>query len=335
MTVHSESDEPMSVALLPNAAHRVDDPIAMPQVAVLIPCLNEEKTVATVVADFQAELPDAVIWVIDNGSTDETISRAMAAGARIIFEPRKGKGFAIRAAFRDIEADVYVLADGDGQLPAASVHDLIRPVLEGHADMVVGSRAEGGQMSPNPINNLGNVLFSRILRSLLNVRVTDVLSGYRALSRMLVKSLPLASSHFEIEVELTIKTSQRRYRIREVPFEVRPRAEGTTTHLRVFRDGLKISWAILLLFRDYRPLAFFSIAGTAWFGLAIVLYGFWRGQDFLFLPIDGLALLAAVTGLLSFAIGATLSVIARRFEEIEGKVDMVTTVGLGRDASED
>ncbi len=163
-------------------------------------------------------------------------------GARIIFEPRKGKGFAIRAAFRDVEADVYVLADGDGQLPAASVHDLIRPVLDGEADMVVGSRAgSDGQMSPETINNLGNVVFSKILRSLLNVSVTDVLSGYRALSRMLVKSLPLASSHFEIEVELTIKTSQRRYRIREVPFKVRQRAEGTSTHLHVFRDGLKIA----------------------------------------------------------------------------------------------
>ena len=112
----------MSVALLPNAAHRPSDAIAVHRVAILIPCLNEEKSVATVVADFRAELPDAAIWVIDNGSTDETVSRAVAAGARIIFEPRKGKGFAIRAAFRDIEADVYVLVDGDGQLPAASVH---------------------------------------------------------------------------------------------------------------------------------------------------------------------------------------------------------------------
>jgi glycosyltransferase involved in cell wall biosynthesis len=325
----------MSVALLPNAARRTNEPLRLHRVAVLIPCLNEEKTVASVVADFQVELPDAAIWVIDNGSTDDTIGQAVAAGARVIFEPRKGKGFAIRAAFRDIEADVYVLADGDGQLPAASVHDLIRPVLDGVADMVVGSRAAGGQMSPNPINNIGNVLFSRILRSLLNVNVTDVLSGYRALSRMLVKSLPLASSHFEIEVELTIKTSQRHYRIREVPFEVRPRPEGTSTHLRVFRDGLTISWAILLLFRDYRPLAFFSMVGTAWMLLAIVAYGLWADDKLFFLPISALCFLAAVTGILSFTIGATLSVIARRFEEIEGKVDMVTTVGLGRDSTDD
>jgi glycosyltransferase involved in cell wall biosynthesis len=325
----------MSVAFLPNVARHPGVQPAKHRVAVLIPCLNEEETVATVVAEFQAELPDAAIWVIDNGSTDETISRAMAAGARIIFEPRKGKGFAIRAAFRDIEADVYVLADGDGQLPAASVHDLIRPVLEGQADMVVGSRAVGGHMSPKPINNLGNVLFSKILRSLLNVSVTDVLSGYRALSRMLVKSLPLASSHFEIEVELTIKTSQRSYRIREVPFEVRQRAEGTSTHLHVFRDGLKIAWAILLLFRDYRPLAFFSLVGVAWTVVALVLYGLWGGGRFLFLPVDALAIVATAIALLSFAVGANLSVVGRRFEELEGKVDMVTTVGLGRDSSED
>jgi glycosyltransferase involved in cell wall biosynthesis len=326
----------MSVAFLPNAARHPGVQPARHRVAVLIPCLNEEETVATVVADFQAELPDAAIWVIDNGSTDQTISRAMAAGARIIFEPRKGKGFAIRAAFRDVEADVYVLADGDGQLPAASVHDLIRPVLDGEADMVVGSRAGGdGQMSPETINNLGNVLFSKILRSLLNVSVTDVLSGYRALSRVLVKSLPLASSHFEIEVELTIKTSQRRYRIREVPFQVRQRAEGTSTHLHVFRDGLKISWAILLLFRDYRPFAFFTLFGAAWAVIALALYGLWGGGTFLFVPVDALAIIATAIALLAFAVGANLSVVGRRFEELEGKVDMVTTVGLGRDSSED
>ncbi len=124
--------------------------------------------------------------------------------------------------------------------------------------MVVGSRAMAGPTSPSPVNNLGNIVFSRILRSALIVRVTDVLSGYRALSRMLVKSLPLASSHFEIEVELTIKTSQRSYRIREVPYSGPPSAEGIRSHLSVVRDGPEISWAILLLFRDYRPLAFFG-----------------------------------------------------------------------------
>ncbi len=288
-----------------------------PRIAVLIPCLNEELMVGTVVADFRRELPDAEIWVVDNGSTDNTTAVAAAAGACILREPRRGKGFALRIAFRDIDADVYVLADGDGQLPAESVHDLMRPVLEGRADMVVGSRALAGRTSHKLVNHVGNMLFSRLLRTLLGVRVTDVLSGYRAMSRMLVKSLPLAAHNFEIEVELTIKTSRRSYRITEVPFNVRPRPAQTPPHLRVVRDGARISWAILLLFRDYRPMAFFGALGVLLLAIAAPLFG----------VSNTLANLVAMSGLLSIATGAVISVLARRFEELEGKVDMVTTAG--------
>jgi glycosyltransferase involved in cell wall biosynthesis len=299
---------------------------------VLIPCLNEELMIGTVVTDFRREVPDAAIWVVDNGSTDQTTSVAQAAGARIVREPRRGKGFALRAAFRDIEADVYVLADGDGQLPAESIHALMQPVLEGRADMVVGSRAMGGRTSHRFVNNLGNVLFSRLLRTLLGVQVTDVLSGYRAMSRMLVKSLPLAARNFEIEVELTIKTSQRGYRIAEVPYEVRPRPAETSPHLRVVRDGARISWAILLLFRDYRPMAFFGSMGVLLLLVAAVLFAISDGVGrFWFLATDTFALLVAISGLLAVATGAVVSVLGRRFQELEGKVDMVTTAGLGGD----
>jgi glycosyltransferase involved in cell wall biosynthesis len=303
-----------------------------PRVAVLIPCLNEELMVGTVVKDFRRELPKAAIWVVDNGSTDNTTAVAAAAGARIMREPRRGKGFALRIAFRDIDADVYVLADGDGQLPAESVHDLLRPVLEGRADMVVGSRALAGRTSHKFVNNLGNMLFSRLLRTLLGVRVTDVLSGYRAMSRMLVKSLPLAARNFEIEVELTIKTSQRSYRITEVPFKVRPRPAATPPHLHVVRDGARISWAILLLFRDYRPMAFFGSLSVVLLAFAALLYGVSGGAGHVwFLPADILATLVAVSGLLSLATGGVVSVLARRFQELEAKVDMVTTATLLKD----
>lgn len=307
-----------------------------PRVAVLIPCLNEQLMVASVVADFHRELPNAAIWVVDNGSTDNTTSVAAAAGARILREPRRGKGFALRAAFRDIDADVYVLVDGDGQLPAESVHDLMRPVLEGRADMVVGSRAMAGRTSHKFINNLGNILFSRLLRTLLWVRVTDVLSGYRAMNRMLVKSLPLAARNFEIEVELTIKTSQRSYRIEEIPFEVRPRPAETPPHLRVVRDGIRISWAIVLLFRDYRPMAFFGSLGVALLVAAAAMFAISGGAGHVgFVPADAFASLVAVAGLLSVATGAVVSVLARRFQELEGKVDMVTTAALLKDDFED
>lgn len=303
-----------------------------PRVAVLIPCLNEELMVGTVVKDFRRELPEAEIWIVDNGSTDNTTAVAAAAGAQIIREPRRGKGFALRAAFRDIEADVYVLADGDGQLPAESVHDLMRPVLEGRADMVVGSRAMAGRTSHRFVNNLGNLLFSRLLRTLLGVRVTDVLSGYRAMSRMLVKSLPLAARNFEIEVELTIKTSQRSYRILEVPFQVRPRPVETRPHLSIVRDGARISWAILLLFRDYRPMAFFGSLGAVLLLIAALLFAISDGAGHVwFVPADDLAMLVAVSGLLAVTTGAVVSVLGRRFQELEGKVDMVTTAGLLKD----
>jgi glycosyltransferase involved in cell wall biosynthesis len=302
---------------------------AHPRVAVLIPCLNEQLMVGGVVADFRRELPDADIWVVDNGSTDNTTEVAAAAGARILREPRRGKGFALRAAFRDIDADVYVLADGDGQLPAESVHALLRPVLEGDADMVVGSRAMAGRTSHKFINNLGNILFSRLLRTLLSVRVTDVLSGYRAMNRMLVKSLPLAARNFEIEVELTIKTSQRSYRIREVPFEVRPRPAETAPHLRVVRDGARIAWAIVLLFRDYRPMAFFGSLGVLLLALSFALFAISGGAGHVgFMSTDTLAILVAASGLLSVASGSVISVLGRRLQELEGKVDMVTTSAL-------
>jgi len=288
--------------------------------------------VGTVVKDFHRELPEAEIWVVDNGSTDNTTAVAAAAGAQIIREPRTGKGFALRIAFRDIDADVYVLADGDGQLPAESVHDLMRPVLEGRADMVIGSRALAGRTSHKFVNNVGNILFSRLLRTLLGVHVTDVLSGYRAMSRMLVKSLPLAARNFEIEVELTIKTSQRGYRITEVPYKVRPRPTGTPPHLRVVRDGARISWAILLLFRDYRPMAFFGSLGVVLLAFAALLYGVSGGASHVgFLPADTLATLVAASGLLSLATGVVVSVLARRFEELEAKIDLVTTAALLKD----
>jgi len=293
------------------------------RIAIVVPCLNEAETVGKVVADFHRELPDAAIWVVDNGSTDDTAKVASQAGARVISEPRRGKGFAVRAGFRDVDADLYVVADGDDQIPAESVHELIAPILEGRADMVVGSRALGGRDGFRPVNDLGNALFSTTLRVLLGVHMTDVLSGYRALSRMLVKGLPLASRNFEIEVELTVKTTQRSYRLAEVPIRVRPRSTGSVPRLRVIRDGFRILWAILLLVRDYRPMAFFGVIGLVLLGVSGLLFRASPGPDTTGpVPASVIALLVAIGGVLAFAVGAILSVLARRFTELEGKVDL-------------
>jgi glycosyltransferase involved in cell wall biosynthesis len=298
------------------------------RVAVLIPCLDEARAIASVIEEFRRELPAAAIWVIDNGSIDDTALIASGAGANVLREPRRGKGFAIRAAFVEIDADVYVLADGDGQLRPEYVHQVIGPIIEGQADMVVGSRAIDGRTSPYLVNNIGNVVFSRLLRSLLGVRVTDVLSGYRAMNRALVKGLPLTARNFEIEVELTIKTSLRSYRIREVPVTVRPRPPGTASHLNPLRDGARIMWAIVLFFRDYRPMAFFGLLGVLLVALGLFMFGLLDGRPvFGLIPANTASALAVAAGFLSVAVGAVLSVLARRFAELEGKLDMAA----GRD----
>jgi len=329
------------VSAMDSVAQLAPAPVAVPneagaRVAVLIPCLNEAPTITKVVADFRRELPEAAIWVIDNGSTDDTARLAGAAGARVIREPRRGKGFAVRAGFRDVDADVYVLADGDDQTPSESVHELLAPVLAGTADMVVGSRALAGREGSRPANDLGNTLFSVILRLLMGVQMTDVLSGYRCLSRNLVKGLPLASRNFEVEVELTVKTTQRSYRLAEVPIRVQPRPDGGVPRLRVIRDGSRILWAIALLFRDYRPMAFFGAIG---FLLGLVALGILvasADRDVAGMTSGYVAaILVAIASMLSVAVGAVLSVLARRFTELEGKVDLAVTRGRRADPDDD
>ena len=291
-------------------------------VAVLIPCLNEARTVGKVVKDFRRELPDAAIWVIDNGSSDATALLAAQAGAGVITEPRRGKGFAVRSGFRDVDADVYVLADGDDQTPAESVNDLVEPIIAGRADMVVGSRALAGHEGSKPVNDLGNRLFSALLRLLLGVQMTDVLSGYRALSSYLVKGMPLSSRNFEVEVELTIKTTQRSYRLTEIPIRVRQRPAGSAARLRVLRDGFRILWAIALLVRDYRPMAFFTAIALV-VGLFAVATLAVAGQPLGY--VVGTVL--GVGAVACLAVGAVLSTLARRFTELEGKVDLAVTRG--------
>jgi glycosyltransferase involved in cell wall biosynthesis len=301
------------------------------RIAVVVPCLNESRTIGKVVGDFRRELPTAAIWVVDNGSTDDTAAIAKQAGAHVITEPRRGKGFAVRAGFRDVDADVYVVADGDDQVPADRVHDLVAPIVDGRADMVVGSRALGGREGSRPVNDLGNMLFSSVLQLLLGVHMTDVLSGYRALSRMLVKGVPLASRNFEIEVELNVKTTQRSYRLAEIPIQVRPRPVGSVSRLRVLGDGFRILWAILLLVRDYRPMAFFGTIGGLLLLLACWLY--LAGPAAAAPTLSGtsiVAILVAVGGLLALAVGVVLSVLARRFTELEGKVDLAVGSGPRR-----
>lgn len=299
------------------------------RIAILIPCHNEEPTVGEVVKAFRAELPEARIYVFDNNSTDNTLEFARAAGAIVNREPRQGKGFVVQSMFRRVDADVYVMVDGDATYPAAAVHQLIAPVLEGEADMVVGSRLHPGVQSEfRQLNRWGNRLVLALLNSIFKVKLTDVLSGYRAFNRRFVKGLPLFGGGFEIETELTIKAIARGLRIVEIPTVLTARPEGSHSKIKFFRDGTIILNTILALFRDYKPLTFFGSVGVLLVmlalvpGLVAVIESISRGTA-IRLPLAVLATGLGLCGLLSLTVGLILHSIARRSQELEYQLEML------------
>jgi glycosyltransferase involved in cell wall biosynthesis len=292
-------------------------------VAVLIPCYNEEPTVARVVARFQAELPAARIYVFDNNSTDHTAEEARRAGAEVFTERRQGKGYVVQSMFRQVDADFYVMVDGDETYPPEAVHALLAPVLTGEADMTVGSRLHAASRSQfKRRNRLANRLVRSALNFIFRVRLTDILSGYRAFNREFVKGLPLFGGGFEIETELTIKAVERGYRLIEVPVDLTHRPEGSHSKIQFMRDGFLILNTTLALFRDYKPLTFFGGVG-----LLLMLSACAPGAIALFDLLDAGAaprLTAAVLsvglflcGLLSLTAGLILHSIARRSQEFE------------------
>jgi glycosyltransferase involved in cell wall biosynthesis len=297
-------------------------------IAILIPCYNEEKTVGEVVKQFQAQLPAAAIYVFDNNSSDETVARAEAAGARVFHEIRQGKGYVTQAMFRQVDADVYVIVDGDGTYPAEAIHRLLAPVLSNASDMVVGSRLHADSQSEfKQLNALGNRLVLRVLNGIFRVKLTDILSGYRVFNRKFVKGLPLFGGGFEIETELTIKAIERGFRIIEIPINLTHRPPGSHSKIRFFRDGVIILNTILALFRDYKPLTFFGGAGLVLLAAALVpgivaileLLNTGRAR----LPVTLLAISFALCGLLSITVGLVLHSIARRAQEFEYQLQVL------------
>jgi glycosyltransferase involved in cell wall biosynthesis len=300
-----------------------------PSITVLIPCYNEELTIGKVIRDFRAELPDAAIYVFDNNSSDNTVREALGAGAILLSEKRQGKGYVVQSMFHELDADVYIMVDGDGTYPPGSVHNLIAPIVSGDADMVVGSRLH--QQSESRfrwLNRFGNQLFLSVLNRLFKVRLTDILSGYRAFNRRFVKDVPLVSRGFEIETELTIKALQRGHRVVEVPVDLGVRPQGSFSKIRLVHDGVLILNTIMALFRDYKPLTFFGIAGIALIvaGLipgGVVIAEYWKTGLVPRMPSAILAAGLVSIGTLFIVAGFIVHTITRRFQELDYKLQLL------------
>lgn len=230
------------------------------KVAVLIPCYNEAQTIRKVIEDYKAALPEADIYVYDNNSTDETAEIARSVGAIVRSERKQGKGNVIRTMFREIEADCYLMIDGDDTYPAGDAEKLVSKVLIDRYDMVIGDRLSSTYFTENkrPFHNAGNVLVRKMVNLFFHGNVTDIMTGYRAFSRIFVKSFPVLSQGFEIETEMTIHALDKNFAIASVPVDYRDRPNGSISKLNTFSDGFKVLLTIAYLFKDYKPLAFFG-----------------------------------------------------------------------------
>ena len=235
-----------------------------------MPCYNEEKTIGKVVRDFREVLPSADIYVYDNNSTDRTVEEATAAGAIVRHEYTQGKGNVIRRMFREVEADCYLMADGDDTYPAHHAPDMVKEVLEKQADMVIGDRLSSTYFTQNkrPFHNFGNRLVRSLICHLWHTKVKDIMTGYRAFSRSFVKLYPVMSGQFEVETEMTIHALDKNFRLVEIPIDYRDRPEGSNSKLNTFSDGFKVLRTIFTLFKEYRPMRFFG-----WLAVLLAVVG--------------------------------------------------------------
>jgi hypothetical protein len=295
---------------------------AIVRVAVLIPCFNEAAAIAKVIADFRAALPDAVIYVYDNNSRDGTVAVARQAGAIVRSERQQGKGHVVRRMFADVEADVYVLTDGDDTYDASAAPDMVHRLLHQRLDMVTGTRVAAVEAAYRRGHRLGNRVLTGIVRNIFGDRVTDLLSGYRVLSRRFVKSFPALSAGFEIETEFTVHALELNMPVSEVDTVYKDRPAGSTSKLRTYIDGIRILHAIGLLVKEERPLSFFSLVGVVLLagglGLGLpVVTEYLETHLVPRLPTAVLATALVLLAFLSIASGLILDSVARGRKEMK------------------
>ena len=244
------------------------------KIAVLIPCYNEEKTVAKVVRDFKEVLPEAVIYVYDNNSSDRTAKLAKEAGAVVRHEYLQGKGNVIRRMFREIDAEVYLMTDGDDTYPAEFAREMADKVLKRQADMVVGDRLSSTYFTENkrPFHNFGNTLVRSTINRLFHTEIKDIMTGYRAFSYQFVKTFPVLSKGFEIETEMTIHAADKNMQVENVVIEYRDRPEGSESKLNTYSDGAKVLMSIAKLYRNYKPMNFFGVLALLLAAASVVFF---------------------------------------------------------------
>lgn len=291
----------------------------MDKIAVLIPCYNESKTVEKVVTDFKRALPEATIYVYDNNSTDGTDEIARRAGAVVRYEYQQGKGNVIRRMFRDIDAECYIMTDGDDTYPAEAAPEMVEKVLQRHADMVVGDRLSSTYFSENkrPFHNFGNSLVRRTINAFFDTEIKDIMTGYRAFSYQFVKSFPVLSKGFEIETEMSIHAADKNMFVENVVIDYRDRPEGSVSKLNTYSDGMKVLMTIGTLYRTYRPLRYFGIIAAILAILSViflipVLVSYHRTglvNHFPTLIVCGFSMLAAIQSLFT---GLMLHTIAKK-----------------------
>lgn len=294
------------------------------KIAVMIPCWNEEQTLGSVIEAFRRELPTARIIVFDNNSTDQSVEIAHEHAADVFREPRQGKGFVIETMFSTVDADVYVMADGDDTYPAECVHRLIEPVIEHQCDMAVGARLSNH--SDDSFRNLhvfGNRLVRFCINKIMGAELKDIMSGYRVFNRQIAQTIPVVSSGFEIETEMTIQVLYYQRKIIEIDVPYRARPEGSVSKLNTFRDGFRVLWKIFSLYRSLKPLTCFGGIGGCLLMMSLVV-GFLPVRDYFVNPEHYVehvpsAILAAGLMMLSFLFmftGLLLHVINHRFREL-------------------
>ncbi len=304
----------------------------MMKIAIILPAYNEEQTIGETIRAFYQAYPGAYLWVINNNSTDHTehiardVLTKLGAKGGVLVEPRQGKGNAVRRAFHEINADIYVMADADLTYPAERITDLIQPIIDGTADMVVGDRHSAGhyqQENKRPFHNFGNRLVQSMVNILFNASLCDIMTGYRAFNRLFVKNYPILVEGFEIETDMTLYALDKKFRIMEIPIEYKDRPEGSCSKLNTFADGAKVIFTIARILRYYRPLAFFGGTGVflALIGIlvAVPVVGDWFRYRYIYhLPLAILATGIETVAVLMFAIGLVLDSIAdqdkRNFE---------------------